>query len=76
MITTIVTNAQDGKFFKNLGNPFKSLLGKNDKPECCMASVTHQFGISQEVYEELINHHCQSFSIIATFSDATEGELN
>jgi hypothetical protein len=57
MITPIATVAQL-PMLKTKGNPFKSLLGKKENLECTMASVTHQYGISQDDYNELINHHC------------------
>lgn len=40
-----------------------------------MASVTHQYGISQEEYEELVLHHCLSFNIISSIQKTEESEL-
>jgi len=40
-----------------------------------MISVTHQYGISAEEYEELIYHHCISFSMISKVEEVQESEL-
>ncbi len=40
-----------------------------------MASVTHQYGISIEEYEELINHHMISFDMISSISEVNESEI-
>ena len=40
-----------------------------------MASVTHQYGISTEEYEELVFHHCLSFNIISQIDPVEEINL-
>lgn len=76
MITPIATNLCSGKTKNNVRkDAFKSLLSGEKPQECEMISVTHQYGISAEEYEELIYHHCISFSMISKVEEVQESEL-